>query len=60
MAEMKKITVALEEGVYLQLIDYVAATSKKNRSRLSMSQSASELIARALSSPLRAEEPEAR
>ena len=46
---MKKITVALEEAVYMRLIDYVAANSKRKKSRLSMSQSASELIAKALS-----------
>jgi hypothetical protein len=42
---MKKITVALEDNVYLQLIDYVAAKSKKTGGRLSLSESASELIA---------------
>ncbi len=50
MAELRKITVALEEGVYMKLIDYVAAKSKRKKSRLSMSESASELIAKALSS----------
>jgi hypothetical protein len=45
---MKKITVALEDQVYMKLIDYVAAKSKKKKSRLSMSESASELIAKAL------------
>ena len=49
MAELRKITVALDEGVYMKLIDYVAAKSKRKKSRLSMSESASELIARALS-----------
>ena len=48
MAELRKITVALDEGVYMKLIDYVAAKSKRKKSRLSMSESASELIARAL------------
>ena len=57
MAEVKKITVALEEGVYMKLIDYVAANSKRKRSRLSMSQSASELIAKALSSADGEQEP---
>jgi hypothetical protein len=32
----------------MKLIDYVAAKSKRKKSRLSMSESASELIARAL------------
>jgi len=41
---MKKITVALEDKVYLRLIDYVAAKSKKTGGRLSVSESASELI----------------
>ena len=49
MAELRKITVALDEGVYMKLIDYVAAKSKRKKSRLSMSESVSELIARALS-----------
>jgi hypothetical protein len=56
---MKKITVALEDGVYMKLIDYVAASSKRTRSRLSISQSASELIAAALLNPP-LEETEAR
>jgi hypothetical protein len=47
-AEMKKITVALEDEVYLQLIDYVAARTKTLKSRLSVSESASELISRGL------------
>jgi hypothetical protein len=45
MAAMKKITVSLEDSVYLMLIDYVVAKSKKTGSRLSVSESASELIA---------------
>jgi hypothetical protein len=56
---MKKITVALEDVVYMKLIDYVAAKSKRKKSRMSVSQSASELIAKALSSPM-LEEVEAR
>ena len=48
---MRKITVSLEDVVYIKLIDYVAEKSKRKKSRLSMSESASELIARALSSP---------
>ncbi len=48
MSDMKKITVALEDTVYLRLIDYVAAKSKKTRGRLSVSESASELIAEGL------------
>ncbi len=42
---MRKITVSLEDSVYNRLIDYVAAKSKRTRSRLSVSDSASELIA---------------
>jgi hypothetical protein len=57
---MKKITVALEDAVYLKLIDYVAAKSKKTRSRLSMSESASELIVVGLSHSALEEEVEAR
>jgi len=48
---MKKITVALDDEVYIQLIDYVAAKSKKKKSRLSLSESASGLIAAGLSRP---------
>ena len=47
---MKKITVALEDSVYVRLIDYVATKSKRDRSRLSVSGSASELITSALAS----------
>ena len=56
---MRKITVALDDTVYVKLIDYVAARSKKKKSRLSMSESASELIASALSSPQLGEASEA-
>jgi len=56
---MKKITVALDDAIYLRLIDYVAAKSKKTRSRLSMSESASELIASGLSLLTPQEEVEA-
>lgn len=45
---MRKITVALEESTYNRLIDYVAENSKRKRSRLSESGSASELIDSAL------------
>jgi hypothetical protein len=47
---MKKITVALDDEVYIRLIDCVAAKSKK-KSRLSVSESASGLIAAGLSRP---------
>ena len=57
---MKKITVALDDSVYLRLIDYVATKSKKTRSRLSMSESASELIATGLSRSTRDGEIEVR
>jgi hypothetical protein len=50
---MKKITVALEDAVYNQLIDYVVANSKRKGSRLSVSGSASELISGALANPSR-------
>jgi len=46
---LKKITVALDDPVYMRLIDYVAAKSKQEKSRLNVSGSASELIAKALS-----------
>ncbi len=45
---MKKITVALEDQVYIALIDYVAEKSKRDKSRLSVSDSARELISKAL------------
>jgi hypothetical protein len=45
---LKKISVALEDGVYMQLIDYAAEKSKRMRSRLSVSGSASELISKSL------------
>ncbi len=57
---MKKITVALEDTVYLRLIDYVAAKSKRTRGRLSVSESASELIAEGLPRTGLREELEAR
>jgi hypothetical protein len=50
---MKKITVVLEDAVYIQLIDYVVANSKRKGSRLSVSGSASELIRGALANPSR-------
>jgi len=53
---MKKITVALEDAVYMSLIDYVAAKSKNQGSRLSVSGSASELISGALAHSQRTEE----
>jgi hypothetical protein len=53
---MRKITVTLDDPVYNRLIDYVAAKSKRDKGRLNLSESASELIARALS----AQESEAR
>jgi hypothetical protein len=56
---MKKITVALDDAVYIRLIDYVAAKSKRKRSRLSVSGSASELITGALANYPREEELEA-
>lgn len=45
---MRKITVALEDEVYIKLIDRAAEKSKRTKSRLSISESASELIAAAL------------
>jgi hypothetical protein len=45
---MKKITVALEDDVYLRLIDYVVNKTKRTGGRLSVSESASELISRGL------------
>ena len=48
---MRKITVTLDDVVYLQLIDYTAAKGKRERGRLSISESASELIASALPVP---------
>ena len=48
---MRKITVALEDSVYMKLIDHAAEKSKKTRSRLSISESASELIASGLRRP---------
>ncbi len=46
---MKKITVALEDALYVELIDYIADKTKREKGRLSISDSARELIARALS-----------
>lgn len=57
---MKKITVALEDAVYMTLIDYVAAKSKTKGSRLSVSGSASELISGALAQSRQAQELAAR
>lgn len=47
---MKKITVVLDDQLYIKLIDYAAERSKRERSRLSVSDSAKELIINALSS----------
>ena len=57
---MKKITVALEDAVYMNLIDYVATKSKTKGSRLSVSGSASELISGALAQSQHAQELAAR
>ncbi len=57
---MKKITVALEDAVYVRLIDYVVAKSKRKGGRLSVSGSASELITGALANPQSEEELEVR
>jgi hypothetical protein len=57
---LKKITVALEDAVYSLLIDYVVAKSKRKGSRLSVSGSASELIAVALTHHPRQEELQVR
>lgn len=54
---LKKISVALEDRVYAQLIDYAAEKSKKIGCRFSVSASASELISKALGEPPRQEEP---
>jgi len=48
MSAMKKITVMLEDQVYMALVDYVVERSKRDKSRLSVSDSARELIAKAL------------
>jgi hypothetical protein len=48
---MKKISVILDDRVYMQLIDYTAAKSKRNGCRFSVSASASELISKALGEP---------
>lgn len=56
---MKKITVALDDEDYVRLIDYVAAKSKRSKARLSVSGSASELIARGLAGLEWKEAPEA-
>ena len=53
---MKKITVALDDAVFIRLIDYVADKSKKTRSRMSVSESAGELIVSGLSHVARGEE----
>jgi metal-responsive CopG/Arc/MetJ family transcriptional regulator len=45
---MKKITVALDDAIYMELVDYVAERGKRNRGRLSISDSARELISKAL------------
>jgi hypothetical protein len=48
---LKKITVAIEDRVYMQLIDYAAAKSKRMRSRFSVSECARELISKSLGEP---------
>jgi predicted transcriptional regulator len=48
LSDMKKITVAVDDDVYMKLVDYVAERSKKTKSRLSMSDSARELLSIAL------------
>ncbi|HUI01738.1 MAG TPA: hypothetical protein VLX56_08940 [Nitrososphaerales archaeon] len=53
---MRKITVALEDATYVRLVDYVAAKSKREKGRLSLSESASELISMALSVPAQRDE----
>ena len=53
---MKKISVALEDTTFMQLFDYAAARSRRMRSRFSVSESASELIVRALAQPSPREE----
>lgn len=45
---MKKITVALEDQEYVALVDYVVEKSRRDKSRLSVSDSARELISKAL------------
>jgi metal-responsive CopG/Arc/MetJ family transcriptional regulator len=45
---MKKITVALDDQIYMELVDYVAERGKRERGRLSISDSARELISKAL------------
>lgn len=57
---MRKITVALDDEVYMSLIDYVAAKSKTKGSRLSVSSSANELISGALAHKQPEQELEAR
>jgi hypothetical protein len=57
---MKKITVALEDEVYIRSIDCVAGKSEKESSRLSVSGSANEPIAGALADTPWEEELEAR
>ena len=53
---LKKISVALEERIYIQLIDYAAEKSKRMGGRFSVSASACELISKALGEPAREEE----
>ena len=48
---MRKITVALDDWVYVKPIDYVAARSRKKKSSPGMDEPATELVASALSSP---------
>jgi hypothetical protein len=48
---LKKISVALDDRVYMQLIDYAAAKSKRMKCRFSVSESASELISKSLGDP---------
>jgi hypothetical protein len=51
LRSLRKISVVLEDRVYMQLIDYSAAKSKRVGCRFSVSASASELISKALREP---------
>ena len=46
--DLKKISVAMDDRIYMQLFDYAAAKSRRMRSRFSVSESACELISKAL------------
>ena len=48
MENQRRLTVALEEGVYVKLIDYAAEMSKQKMSRFSLSEALRELVAKAL------------